>query len=144
MGARQKPYREVTREPLEEGPDRLRSSTECDPEGRQRGDVLRTMRDVRESVAAHSPDHGGTESRDEAEQSHSACVYREATGRNRTPLLSTRILEYDDAGHAAAEPPLGTTSGLSLNGCDVRLVDRVSFEGADVNMVPIGDDETSS
>ena len=34
------------------------------------------------------------------------------------------------------------TSGLSLDGCDVRLVDRVSFEGADANMVPIGDDET--
>ena len=31
-----------------------------------------------------------------------------------------------------------TTSGLSLDGCDVRLVDRVSFEGADANMVPIG------
>ena len=26
--------------------------------------------------------------------------------------------------------------------CDVRLVDRESFEGADANMVPIGDDET--
>ena len=35
-----------------------------------------------------------------------------------------------------------TTSGLSLDGCDVRLVDRVGFEGADANMVPIGDDET--
>ena len=35
-----------------------------------------------------------------------------------------------------------TTSGLSLDGCDVRLVDRESFEGADANMVPIGDDET--
>ena len=35
-----------------------------------------------------------------------------------------------------------TTSGLSLDGCDVRLVDRVNFEGADANMVPIGDDET--
>ena len=40
---------------------------------------------------------------DEAEQSHSACVYREATGRNRTPLLSTRTGEHDDA----AEPLLG-------------------------------------
>ena len=36
-----------------------------------------------------------------------------------------------------------TTSGLSLDGCDVRLADRVSFEGADTNMVSIGDDETS-
>ena len=35
-----------------------------------------------------------------------------------------------------------TTSGLSLDGCDVRLVDRESFEGADANMVPDGDDET--
>ena len=36
----------------------------------------------------------------------------------------------------------GTTSGLSLEWCDVRLVDWESFEGADANMVPIGDDET--
>ena len=35
-----------------------------------------------------------------------------------------------------------TTSGLSLDGCDVRLLDPSSFEGADANMVPIGDDET--
>ena len=63
---------------------RLRPSTDCDPEGRQKCDLLRTMRDVWESVVAHSPDHGGTESRDEAEQSHSACVHREATCRDRT------------------------------------------------------------
>ena len=66
---------------------RLRPSTDCDPEGRQTYDVLRTMRAVRESVVAHSPDHGKTESRDEAEQSHSACVHREATGRDRTHLF---------------------------------------------------------
>ena len=41
------------------------------------------------------------------EQSHSACVHREATGRDRTPLLSIRTREHDDAGHAAAKPPLG-------------------------------------
>ena len=35
-----------------------------------------------------------------------------------------------------------TTSGLCLDGCDVRLVDREGFEGVDANMVPIGDDET--
>ena len=29
-----------------------------------------------------------------------------------------------------------TTSGLSLDGCDVRLVDRGSFEGVDANTVP--------
>ena len=72
--------------PVDEGAERLRSSTDCDPEGRQRCDVLRTMRHVWESVAAHSPDHGGTGSRDDAEQSHSVCVHREATGRDRTPL----------------------------------------------------------
>ena len=33
-------------------------------------------------------------------------------------------------------------SGLSLDGCDVRLVDWGNFEGADANMVPIWDDET--
>ena len=34
------------------------------------------------------------------------------------------------------------TLGLSLDGCDVRLVDPGSFEGVDANMVPIGEDET--
>ena len=75
------------------------------------------MRDVRESMAAQSPEHGGTGSRDDAEQSHSACVHREATGRN--PLLSARTQEHDDAGHAAG-----------------------NFEGVDASMVPIGDDKT--
>ena len=115
---------------------------DCDhpPNAIQKGgsDVLRTMRDVWEAVAAHSPDHGSTGSRDEAEQSHSARVHREATGRDRTLFLSSRT----------REPLLGmldvhtTTSELSLDGCDVRLVNPVSFEGADANMVPIGDDET--
>ena len=86
---------------------RLRPSTDRYPVERQQCDVLRTMRAVWESVVAHSPDHGETESRDEVEQSHSACVHREATGRDRTPLLSTRTREHDDAGHAAAEPLLG-------------------------------------
>ena len=66
---------------------RLRPSTDCDPEGRQKCDVLQTMRDLWESVVVHSPDHGGTESRDEAEQSHSACVHTEATSRDQTPLF---------------------------------------------------------
>ena len=34
-----------------------------------------------------------------------------------------------------------TTSGLSLDVCDVRLVDWGSFEGVDANMVSIGEDE---
>ena len=63
------------------------------------------MRDVRESVAAHSPDQVARDPETKAEQSHSACVYREAT--NRTPLLSTWTREHDDAGHAATEPQLG-------------------------------------
>ena len=75
---------------VEEGAERLRPSTECCSERRQRCDVLRTMRDVRESVAALSPDHGSTGSRDEAEQSHSAHVHRDATGRDRTtPFVHT-------------------------------------------------------
>ena len=35
-----------------------------------------------------------------------------------------------------------TTKGLNMDGCDGRLADRVSFEGADANIVSIGDDET--
>ena len=107
VGARQSLTKMQAVNPVEEGAERLRSSTDCDPEGRQRCDVLRTMRDVSESVAAHSPHHGGTGSRGDAEQSHSACVHREATGRDRTLLLSTRTREHDDAGHAAAESLLG-------------------------------------
>ena len=88
---------------LEDGTGRLRTSTECDPEGRQRGDVLRTMRDLLESVAAHFPDHGGTGLEDNTKQSHSAFVHQETTGGDRT----TRTREHDDAGHAQAESLLG-------------------------------------
>ena len=107
VGARQRLTERQPGNPVEEGTERLRPSTGSDPEGRERDDVLRTMRDVWESVAADSFDHGGTGSRDDAEQSHSACVYREATGRDRTPLLSTRTREHDNAGNATAEPILG-------------------------------------
>ena len=86
---------------------RLRPSTDRYPEERQHCVVLRTMRDVWESVVAQSPDHGGTESRDESEQSHIACVHMEATCRDRMPLLSTRTREHDDTGHAVAESSLG-------------------------------------
>ena len=34
-------------------------------------------------------------------------THREATGRDRTPLLSTRTRVHDDAGHIVAESPLG-------------------------------------
>ena len=104
MGARQNLN---VRQTVEEGAERLRSSTDCDQEGRQRCDVMRTMRDLWESVATHSPEHGGTGSRGDSGQSHSACVCREATGRDRTPLLSTWTREHDDAGHTAAESLLG-------------------------------------
>ena len=75
---------------------RLRPSTDCDQEQRQKCDVLQMLRDVWESVVAHSPDHGETEPRDEAEQSHCAFVHREATARHRTRLLSTRTWERRD------------------------------------------------
>ena len=104
VGARQSLAERQPGNPVEEGAERLRSSTDCDPEGRQRCDVLRTMR---KSGIGGSAFPGGTGSRDDADQSHSACVHREATGRDRTPLLSPRTREHDDAGHAAAEPPLG-------------------------------------
>ena len=52
--------------------------------GGKRGDVLRTMRDLRELVAVHSPDHGGAGFEDDAKQSHSALVNKETTGRDRT------------------------------------------------------------
>ena len=147
MGARQSLTERQPENPVEEGAERLRSSTDCDPERRQRCDVLRTMRDVWESVAAHSPDHGGTGSRDDAEQSHSACVHREATGRDRTPLLATRTREHDDAGHADSRASTGTArravqpQDSAWTGAMFDLWTGESFEGADANMVLIGDDE---
>ena len=65
-GARQSHTERQPGNPVEEDAERLRSSTDCDPEGRQCCAVLRTMRDVWESVAAHSPDGSGTVSRDDA------------------------------------------------------------------------------
>ena len=60
--------------PAGEGAERLRSYTDCNTEGRQRCEVTRPMRDSWESVATHSTEHGGTGSRDDAEQSQSARV----------------------------------------------------------------------
>ena len=65
------------------------------------------MRDLWETVAVHSSDHGGAGFEDDAKQSHSVLVNRETTSRDRTPFLSTRTWEHDDAGHASAESPLG-------------------------------------
>ena len=129
-GCAAKPYREATGNPVEEGAERLRSSTDCDPEGRQRCDVLRPMRDVWESVAAHSPDHGSTGSRDEAEQSHSACVHREATGRDRTDGHGSMMMQATPQQSLYTEcSTCSTTSGLSLDGCDVRLADQGGLRG---------------
>ena len=72
------------------------------------------MRALWELVAAHSVDHGGTRFKDDAEQSHSALVNRETTGRDRTPLLSRHTREHDDAGHATAESLLGVL-GVQYN-----------------------------
>ena len=58
-------------------------------------------------MATHSTGHGGTGSRDDAEQSQSARVCSEVTGQDRTTFLPTRTQEHDDAGHAATEPLLG-------------------------------------
>ena len=54
VGARQSLAERQPGNPVEEGAERLRPSTECYSERRQRCDVPRTMRDVRESVAEHS------------------------------------------------------------------------------------------
>ena len=91
---------------VEEGTERLRSPTECDPEGRQRGDVLRAMQ-AREPVAAHSSDHGDVGFGDHVKQPHSALVNMETTSRDRTTFLSTRAREHDCAGHTTAESSLG-------------------------------------
>ena len=98
-GSVAKPYREATGE--------LRGRRRRTTTTIHRMPFRKEATHVWESVAAQSPDHGSTGSRDEAKPSHSACVYREATGRNRTPLLSAQTREHDDTGHAATESPLG-------------------------------------
>ena len=122
----------------------------CYSERRQRTcDVPSTERYAEmcgNAVAAHSPDHGSTGSRDEAEQSHSAHVHREATSRDRTSLCphghGSMMMQATPQQSLYREcSTCSTTSGLSLDGCDVRLVDRGNFEGA-ANVVPIEDDET--
>ena len=70
MGARQSLTERQPGNPVEESAELLGSSTNRDPEGRQRRDVLRTMRDVWNSVAARSRVHCGTGSRSDSEQSH--------------------------------------------------------------------------
>ena len=129
---------------VEEGAERLRSSNNRDLEGRQRRDVLRTMRDVWESVAARSSGHFGTGSRSDSEQSYSACGCREAAGRDRRPLLSKWTRKHDDAGHTATESLLGMLD-VQYNlraqhgrvGCSTGRLG--SFEGVDANMTPIGE-----
>ena len=140
LGSRQSLTERQPGNPVEEGAERLRSSPDRDPEGRQRRDVVRTTRDVLESVAAEG-------SRGDSEQSHNACVCREATCRDRTPLC--RHGHGSMMMQATPQQSLywecltcSTTSGLSMDLCDVRLVERVSSEGVDANMVPIGEDET--
>ena len=64
------------------------------------------------------------------------------TGRDRTPILSTRTREQQQNLYWESSA-CTTKSGLILDGCDVRLVDRGSFEGVDTNMVLIGEDETA-
>ena len=53
-----------------------------------------------------------------AEQSHSACVHREATGRSMMMQTTPQQSLHLECSTCSA------TSGLSLDGCDVRLVDR--------------------
>ena len=88
-----------------EGAERLRSSSEADPEGRQRGDVLRAMRALREQVATHSFDHfdAGFGDGDPHGQEQNG----ETASRDRTPFLPSRAREHDNAGFATAESPLG-------------------------------------
>ena len=79
-----------------EGTERLRSPTERDPEGRQRGDVLRAMRVLWEPVAAHSPDHFDAGFRDGAKEPRSALTRRDTTSRDRTVFLPARARVMQD------------------------------------------------
>ena len=132
---------------LTESAERVQSSTDCDPGGRQRCVVLRRMR----------------EKGNRWQRIPLTMVARESKTKlnNRTVLASTgkRPVEMERPccphGHGSlmmqATPQqslywecstCSTTPGLSLNGCDVRLVNQRIFEGVEANMVPIGEDKT--
>ena len=145
VGAWQSPTEKQPRNPVEEGTGRMRSSTECNPEGRQRGDVVRTMRGLRESVAAHPPDHGGTGLEDDTKQPHSSLVHWETTGRDRTPCVSkwTGSMMMEATPQQSLYWECSTCSTTTGHGCDVRLVDKARFEDDDENILLIGEDETS-
>ena len=139
------------RNTVEEGAERLRSSTDRDPEGRQRRDVLRTMRDVWEVGGSAIPLAAVARDPEVIPNNRTALA---SAGKRlveiERPFVSAWKQEHDDAGHTAAESLLGmldvqdnTNSGLSMDGCDVRLVDRRSFEGVDANVVPVGEDENT-
>ena len=115
MGAWQSLTERQLENSVGEGAERLRSSIEGDPEGRQRGDVLRAMRALREKVATHSSDHFDAGFGNGAKQPCSALINDphgqeqngETTSRDRTPFLPSRAQEHDNAGFATAESPLG-------------------------------------
>ena len=98
-----------------EGAERLRLPSEGDPEGRQRGDVLRAMRALREQVATHSFDDFDAGFGDGAKQPRSALINDphsqeqdgETTSRDGTAFFPSRARVHDNAGFATAESPLG-------------------------------------
>ena len=92
---------------LGEAAERLQPPTERDPEGRQRGDVLRAMPTVWEPLAARPSDHFDAGFGDAAQQPHSVRLNRETTSRDPAALLPSRAREHGDAGHAAGESLLG-------------------------------------
>ena len=143
VGAWQSPTERQAVNSVEEGTERLRPSTECYSE---RGNSV--MYYERCEMCGNR-----------WQRIHLTMVARDPETKlnNRTVLTSTgkRPVEIERPfcphGHGSmmmqATPQqslhwecstCSTTSGLSLDGCDVRLVDRGSFEGADANLIPIG------
>ena len=81
---------------LGEAAERLQPPTERDPEGRQRGDVLRAMPTVWEPVVARPSDHFDAGFGDAAQQPHSVRINRETTSRDPAALLPSRAREHGD------------------------------------------------
>ena len=89
---------------MEEGAERLRPSTDCDAEGRQRCDVLRMCGNRWQRIPLTMVEW------DPETKLNNRTVL--AFGGKRPvdierPFVSTRTREHDDAGHAAAESLLG-------------------------------------
>ena len=126
--------------------NRLNPPTERDPEGRQCCDVQETVPTLCELVSVRPSDHFDACFGDDANRTAFTSARKRPAENERSfcpPGHGSMVMQVTPQQSLCWEcSTYRTTSGLSLDGCDVRLVDKKNFVGVDANMVPIGEDET--